>query len=64
MVSDMLRGLVLIPSIVRDDKVQSSFYFTPAKPLPSLCVTPAECGNVTISTGTDGNAQQRLQVPA
>lgn len=36
MVSVTLRGLVLIPSIVRDDKVQCSFYFTPAKPLPSL----------------------------
>ena len=36
MVSVMLRGLVLIPSIVRDDKVQYSYDFTPAKLLPSL----------------------------
>lgn len=40
MVSAMLRGLVLIPSIIRDEKVQCSFYFTPAKPLPLSMSNP------------------------
>lgn len=40
MVSAMPRGLVLIPSIIRDDKVQCSFYFTPAKPLPISMFNP------------------------